>query len=119
MKALFSRMRRGLVASYNKSKVKKWKKTKNVNEASPRALPVVLYKGEQYFADLQLNEFRPVQGLLESIPFDGEEGRIMCRDIGVVICKSCGMSAIISKVFEEKQLRCMQCFSRELAPLYE
>ena len=92
---------------------------KNVNEASPWALPVVLYKGEQYFADLRLNEFRPVQGLLASIPFDGEEGRIMCRNTGVITCKSCGMSAIISKAYEEELLRCMLCFSRELAPLYE
>lgn len=92
---------------------------KNVNETSPRALPVVLYDGKQYFADLRLNEFRPVQGLLESIPFDSEEGRIMCRDTGVVICKSCSMSVIISKAYEEEPLRCMRCFSCELAPLYE
>ena len=93
-------------------------KEKNVNETSPRALPVVLFKGEQYFTDLRLNEFRPVRGF-DSIPFDSEEGVIMSRDTGVVICKSCGMSAIISKAFEEQQLRCMQCFSRELIPLYE
>jgi len=92
---------------------------KNVNEVSPRALPVILYKGEQYFADLRLNEFRPVQGLLASIPFDGEEGGIMCRNTGVITCKSCGMSVIISKAYEEELLRCMLCFSRELTPLYE
>ena len=91
---------------------------KNVNEVSPRALPVVLYKGEQYFADLRLNEFRPVKSF-NSIPFDSEEGRIICRDTGVVICKSCGMSVIISKAYKEELLRCMLCFSRELAPLYE
>ena len=96
----------------------KMEKEKNVNEASPRALPVVLFKGEQYFADLRLNEFRPVRGF-ESIPFDSEEGVIMSKDTGVVTCKSCGMSAIISKAFEEQQLRCMRCFSRELVPLYE
>jgi len=96
----------------------KMEKEKNVNEASSRALPVVLFKGEQYFADLRLNEFRPVRGF-ESIPFDSEEGVIMSRDTGVVTCKSCGMSTIIPKAFEEQQLRCMQCFSRELVPLYE
>ena len=93
-------------------------KTKNVNEASPRALPVVLFKGEQYFTDLRLNEFRPVRGF-DSIPFDSEEGIIMSRDTGAITCKSCGMSAIISKAFEEQQLRCMHCFSRELSPLYK
>ncbi|MFA6424669.1 MAG: hypothetical protein WCW64_00620 [Phycisphaerae bacterium] len=86
-------------------------KEKNINETSPRALPIVLFRGEQYFADLRLNEFRPVRGF-DSIPFDGEEGRIMCRNTGVIICKSCGMSAIISKAFEEQQLRCMKCFNR-------
>jgi len=93
-------------------------KEKNVNKTSPRALPVVLFKGEQYFTDLRLNEFRPVRGF-ESIPFGCEEGVIMSSNTGVVTCKSCGMSAIISKAFEEKSLRCMQCFSRELIPLYE
>ena len=93
-------------------------KEKNVNETSPRALPVVLFKGEQYFTDLRLNEFRPVRGF-ESIPFDSTEGVIMSSNIGVVTCKSCGISTIISKAYEGKSLRCMQCFSRELIPLYE
>ena len=87
-------------------------KSKNVNETGPRVLPIVLHKGEQYFTDLRLNEFRPIQGLLESIPFDGEEGRIICRNTGVVTCESCGMSTIISKTYEKEELRCMQCFSR-------
>ena len=86
----------------------KMEKEKNVNEASPRALPVVLFKGEQYFTDLRLNEFRPVRGF-ESTPFDCEKGVIMSKNTGIVICKSCGMSAIISKVYEGKELRCMRC----------
>ena len=94
-------------------------KTKSIPQIGPRPLPVVLFKGEQYFADLRLNEFRPVQGLLESIPFDGEEGRIMCRNTGIVTCKSCNMSVLISMAHEEEPLRCMRCFSCELAPLYE
>ena len=93
-------------------------KGKNVNETGPRALPVVLFKGEQYFVDLRLNEFRPVRGF-ESIPFDSEEGIIMSSATGVVTCKSCEMSVIISKAYEEKELRCMHCFSRELIPLYK
>jgi hypothetical protein len=91
-------------------------KVKNVNETSPRALPVVLFKGEQYFVDLRLNEFRPIQGF-KSIPFDSEKGVIMSRDTCIVTCKSCKMSAIISKAYEGKELRCMKCFSRELVPL--
>lgn len=111
-------MRRGLVAFDDRSEGEKMEGMKNINETGPRALPIVLYKDEQYFVDLRLNEFRPIRGF-ESIAFDSKEGRIMCRDTGVVFCKSCTMSAIISKAFEDKQLRCMQCFSREIAPLYE
>jgi hypothetical protein len=62
---------------------------------------------------LRLNEFRPVRGF-ESIAFDSEEGQIMCRHTGVVICRSCRMSAIISSYGQEESLRCMRCFSSEL-----
>ena len=93
-------------------------KEKNVDETSPRALPIVLFKDEQYFTDLRLNEFRPIRGF-ESIPFDSTEGVIMSSNIGVVTCKSCGMSVIIPRSYEEKELRCMDCFSRELIPLCE
>ncbi len=86
-------------------------------EAVPRSLPIILYEGQQYFTDLRLNEFRPVRGLFSSIPFDSEQGKVMCRSTGVVTCISCGMSVIISKVYENNQLRCMQCFSREFLPL--
>lgn len=89
----------------------KMEKTTNIPQIGPRPLPVVLFKGWQYFADLRLNEFRPVQGLLKSIPFDSEEGRIMCRNTGIVTCKSCGMSFLISMAYEEEQLRCMRCFN--------
>ena len=92
-------------------------KTKEKRETGPRALPVVLFEGRQYFADLRLNEFRPVRGLFSSIPFDSEQGKVMCISTGVVTCISCGMSVIISKVYENNQLRCMQCFSREFLPL--
>lgn len=94
----------------------KMEKERNGNETSLQALPVVLCKGERYLADLRLNEFRPVQGF-ESIPFGNEKGRIICKDTGVVTCKSCGMSVIISKAYEEKELRCMHCFSSEFIPL--
>ena len=93
-------------------------KEKNISEFGPRALPIVLFKGEEYFADLRLNEFRPVRGI-ESIPFDSKEGVIMCKNNGVVTCESCGMSVIIPSSYEDKELRCMNCSSRELIPLYK
>jgi len=86
-------------------------KPTNIPRLGYRALPVVLFEGKQYFADLRLNEFRPVQGLLESIPFDSEEGKVMCRNTGMVTCKSCGMSFLISMAYEEEPLRCMRCFN--------
>ena len=86
-------------------------KMTNIPRLGYRALPIVLFNGKQYFADLRLNEFRPVQGLLESIPFDGKKGRIMCSSAGVVTCKSCRMSVLISMAYEEEPLRCMRCFN--------
>ena len=91
-------------------------KTKNVPRISPRALPVVLFKGKQYFADLRLNEFRPVQGF-QSIPFNSKEGLSMCSSTGIVTCKSCRMSVLISMAYEREPLRCMRCFNL-LEPLH-
>ena len=47
---------------------------KNEN-AMPRRLPTVKYKGKEYFIDWRLQEFRPVNPPLESIPFESEPGR--------------------------------------------
>jgi len=86
------------------------KKTTKAPRISPRALPLVFFEGKQYFVDLKLSEFRPVQGL-QSIPFNSKEGRTMCSSTGVVACKSCGMAAFISMAYEEEPLRCMRCFN--------
>jgi hypothetical protein len=75
-----------------------------------RALPQILFEGKQYFADLRLNEFRPVDAF-ESIPFDSEEGQVMCSCAGVITCENCGMSVLVSMAHESQPLRCMQCFS--------
>jgi hypothetical protein len=94
-------------------------KEKTISETCPRALPVVLFKGKQYYADLRVKEFRSVRLKMPSdwIRFDSEKGRVMCKNTGVVTCKSCGMSVIIPGSYEDKELRCMHCFSRELMPL--
>lgn len=88
---------------------------KETKRTGPRVLPVILYNGKPFYADLRLNEFRPVKAF-ESIPFESEQGRQMCCNTGVVICQSCGMSVIISKFYEDKPLHCMQCFGREFVP---
>jgi len=88
--------------------------TTNQNKSftGPGVLPLVLYEGKQFYADLRLREFRPVKGLLDSISFDSKEGKAMCTQAGVVSCKSCKMSVIVSRAYQQQELRCMQCFSR-------
>ena len=79
-------------------------KNKQKFVTGPRALPIVGCGGTRYFADLRLREFRDVKDLGNSVGFDGEQGKQMCLQTGVVSCPSCGMSVIISKEFENKSL---------------
>jgi len=87
-------------------------KPKQKTFTGPRALPIVQYGPIKYFADLRLREFRDVKDFSNSVKFDSENGRQMCIQTGVVPCPCCGMSAIVSMAFENKTLRCMQCFSK-------
>ena len=75
----------------------------------PRVLPVVQYGQVRYFADLLLGQFRDIENPHNYIDFDSEQGRLICRQTGVLWCSECGMSVIISKAFERQTLRCMQC----------
>ena len=77
----------------------------------PRALPVVQYGPTRYFADLRLAQFRDIENPHNYVDYDSEQGRLMCRQTGVIWCPGCGMSVIVSKLFEEQNLRCMQCMS--------
>ena len=86
-------------------------KQKEKTFTGPRVLPIVGYRKTMYFADLRLREFRDVKDFSNSVKFDSEKGRQMCIQTGVVSCPSCGMSAIVSMAFENKMLRCMQCFN--------
>ena len=78
----------------------------------PRALPVILYGGDPYFSDLRLAEFRAALGPLDPIAFGSEQGKKMCLQAGIITCKSCQMNVIISRVFVENPLHCMNCFQR-------
>ena len=75
----------------------------------PRRLPVVLYGNTEYFADLRLGEFRETKNPCQYVKFTSELGRLMCQQTGILHCSQCGMSVIVSKVFENKSLQCMQC----------
>jgi len=77
----------------------------------PRVLPVVQYGPTRYFADLFLGQFRDIENPHNYVDFNSEQGRLMCRQTGVLWCPECRMSVIVSKAFEEQSLRCMQCFS--------
>lgn len=74
-----------------------------------RMLPIVLYGGVQYFADLRLRQFRAVKNPFDSVDFDTNEGRRMCRHTGVVHCRRCGTGFIISKALEDEYLLCVLC----------
>jgi len=75
----------------------------------PRILPVVQYGQVRYFADLLLGQFRDIGNPHHYIDFDSEQGRLICRQTGVLWCPECRMGVIISKAFERQTLRCMQC----------
>jgi len=77
----------------------------------PRILPVVQYEQIRYFAGLRLRQFRDIENPHNYVDFDSEQGRVMCKQTGILWCSECGMSVIISKMFEQQSLRCMQCMS--------
>lgn len=85
--------------------------------AGPLALPIVRYESASYFADLRLAEFRAVDGPLESIVFDSDKGRLICRANGIIKCPGCGMSVIVGRENDIEKLRCVRCFDL-LVPLF-
>ncbi len=87
------------------------KRVKQEVITGPRVLPVVRYGPTRYFADLRLKQFRDIENPHNFVDFDSEQGRLMCRQTGVLWCQQCGMAVIVSKVFEQQRLRCMQCMS--------
>ncbi len=87
------------------------KRAKQEAITGPMVLPVVQYGPTRYFADLRLKQFRDMENPHNFVDFDSEQGRLMCRQTGVLRCRQCGMGVIVSKVFEQQGLRCMQCMS--------
>ena len=84
---------------------------------SAKALPIVQYGLARYYADLTTNRFRDIEDPQNFIRFDSEQGRIICKRIGIVLCPSCGMSVIASNAFDLEKLRCMQCYQL-IVPLF-
>ena len=84
----------------------------------PWALPVVRNGPTSYFADLRLRQFRDINNPHNYIDFDCEQGRLICRQSGVISCSQCRTSAIVSPALDIEKLRCMRCFSL-LVPLFD
>ena len=84
---------------------------------SAKALPIVQYGLARCYADLTTNRFRDIEDPQNFIRFDSEQGRIMCRRIGIVLCPDCGMSVIASGECGLEKLRCMQCYQL-IVPLF-
>ena len=84
----------------------------------PWALPVVRNGLTSYFADLRLRQFRDISNPHNYVDFDSEQGRIICRQSGIVSCRQCGINAIVSPALDTEKLRCMRCFSL-LVPLFD
>ena len=82
-----------------------------------KALPIVQYGLARCYADLRANRFRDIAKPHNFIPFDSEQGRIMCKRTGVIMCPSCGMSVIASGEFDMEKLRCMRCYQL-IVPLF-
>jgi hypothetical protein len=93
------------------AEVIKMAKAKQKIVTGPRVLPVVQYGQTRYFADLRLRQFRDIENPHNYVDFDSEQGRLICRQTGVIWCPECGMSVIVSKASEQQSLRCMQCMS--------
>jgi len=63
----------------------------------PKKLPTVVYKGNAYFMDHRLGEFRTIQPPLEFIPFNSELGREIYQEY------------VVSSMDEPLVIRCPQC----------
>ena len=84
---------------------------KREEAGGPWVLPIIQRGPTQYFADLRLRQFRNVQNPHDYVDFDSEQGRQMCEQTGIVVCRECQLAAIISPAIDRKELRCMNCLA--------
>jgi hypothetical protein len=72
-------------------------------------LPIIQHGPRQHSADLR--QFRDIKNPHEHPDFDNEQGRKMCEQAGIVVCRECQMAAIISPAMDRNELRCMNCLA--------
>ncbi len=77
----------------------------------PQMLPMVQHGPTQYFTDLRLRQFRDTRNPHNHMDFESEQGKRICEQAGIVVCRECKMAAIISPALDKKELRCMNCLA--------
>ena len=80
-----------------------------MTHAGPWVLPIVVYGGVQYFADLRLRQFRHIDDPHDYVDFDTEPGQQMCRHTGIVYCQRCKTAFIIPRIVQDEPLFCVLC----------
>ena len=80
-----------------------------MTDGGPWVLPIVVYGGVQYFADLRLRQFRNINNPFDSVDFDTEQGQLMCQHNGVVHCQRCRTAFIIPRIVQDKHIFCVLC----------
>jgi hypothetical protein len=94
-------------------------KEKNISQSPRQPLPLISFGGKFFYTvDLKGKRFIPlIAETLSFIPFESEEGKVMCSRAGIITCKNCGTSILVSRVHEDQPLRCVRCFNL-LKPLH-
>ena len=86
--------------------------SKNTNKwHGPRILPILRLAEVSYSMDLQLGQFRDIEGPGNYTDFDSQDGRQMCQQANVVSCSKCGAHVIVSSRLRTDGLNCVRCMT--------
>jgi len=91
---------------------------------TPRRLPTTRYKGQEYFIDERLNEFRPVDRPFDPVPFNSDKGRKITEShrqdtrIYTVTCAHCGKFLYEGTKMDIKRMiiYCTECTVKKQDP---
>jgi len=79
--------------------------------SGPWVLPMVQFERKRYIVDLRLRQFREFNNPHNYVDFDTEQGKHMCEQAGVVVCKACQMSVLVSAATLTDDMRCPNCLA--------
>lgn len=74
-----------------------------------RALPTILLAGKGYYIDLEARLFRETMDPGRYVDFDSVKGCELREQAGIVTCRGCGASVMISAALLRARLRCVRC----------